>query len=273
MEKRRAAGLCIAMAISAMLVVGCQPTPEKEIVVNKGDGKLEEKIEATPAPETRYEAPEIWQEEWKGIWEETSVSVDAAIEIPDVAAFPVVEIAPHEISQEEADRLMDGLIGDARIMAGQQEYTKSEIQDIILEIQRSIADPDSDFNQVLKKGTPEYEATLQEKEQEIAAWQEALQTAPEEHTQESVSREFKRLEEGYEMPCWSIGGLPADRSALWRLSADYQDGCAVLSGKRRLFQEATADYVQREYGKPQWNADDAGAGAKAGAGTAGTIGI
>ena len=50
--------LLVCILAVALLLCACQPTPAEEIVVNKGDGTLEEAVAAEALPPARYEAPE-----------------------------------------------------------------------------------------------------------------------------------------------------------------------------------------------------------------------
>ena len=47
---RHMALLLLALLLLAALLPACQPTPEEDIVVNKGDGTLEAAIAATAVP-------------------------------------------------------------------------------------------------------------------------------------------------------------------------------------------------------------------------------
>lgn len=80
------------MFVVLILLTACQPTPEEEIVVNKGDGALEIKLQATPVPPEEAQAfavPDCWQETLE--IGDSRVVFDAAVECP-VTAFPVFEV-------------------------------------------------------------------------------------------------------------------------------------------------------------------------------------
>lgn len=40
----------VLILLAALLLCACQPTPETEFVINKGDNALEQKLYATPEP-------------------------------------------------------------------------------------------------------------------------------------------------------------------------------------------------------------------------------
>ncbi|MBQ6890997.1 MAG: hypothetical protein IJN47_00155, partial [Clostridia bacterium] len=47
----------IILCLSLILLFACQPTPEEEVILNKGDGVLMKNIAEKPAEEKRLEAP------------------------------------------------------------------------------------------------------------------------------------------------------------------------------------------------------------------------
>jgi len=189
-------------------LVACQPTPEKAAVIGKGDNEMNDKIYHTASPGRTYDAPVNWKETLDGLSDKLKIELDAKIEVPDACNLPVVQIEPIEITQEVADRLIDGLIGSAPFIAQRTGYTKSEILENIAAIQKDISDPNSDFNQVLEKGTEEYEQALAELQAELKAWKEALKTAPDEIEPKEASRTFEKIsEEGIE-DYWLIEGYP-----------------------------------------------------------------
>ena len=48
--------------LAAALLAACQPTPEEDVVVNRGNGALEAAIAATAPPAQPYQVPSVWQE-------------------------------------------------------------------------------------------------------------------------------------------------------------------------------------------------------------------
>lgn len=95
--------LCAATAIFVCL--SCQPTPAEDVVVNRGNGALEQAVQdaqqaeaatragsaaaqPTPAP---YAAPDAWTETLSLKWLDV-VFPGVPIEINDAAAMPVYEM-------------------------------------------------------------------------------------------------------------------------------------------------------------------------------------
>ena len=91
--------------LAAALLSACQPTPEEEPVVNKGDGTLEEAIAAEALPPARYEAPETLRLDPFGT-ETFQVVVDAEVCVPDVERYPIVEVVLRTITADWARDMM-----------------------------------------------------------------------------------------------------------------------------------------------------------------------
>ena len=81
--------------LAAALLAACQPTPAEDIIVNRGDGALEEAIAATAVPSEQPLLPvdevgervERWTDELhiRGL----TCTIDADIVLPDKQIFPV----------------------------------------------------------------------------------------------------------------------------------------------------------------------------------------
>lgn len=110
MIKKLMAILCAAAAMFTCL--SCQPTPAEEIVVNRGDGALEQAVQdaqqaeaatpagsaaaqPTPAP---YAAPDAWTETLSLKWLDV-VFPGVPIEINDAAAMPVYEMQAYRFPE------------------------------------------------------------------------------------------------------------------------------------------------------------------------------
>ncbi|MBQ4448248.1 MAG: hypothetical protein II897_08160 [Clostridia bacterium] len=100
--KRR---IVCAICILAFLLCGCVPTPEKEYVVNKGDDKAGEAIEATAAP-----SEAVIQPVFPGHWEDDiktdkgEMVIDADIITAGQEKYPVHLVGRHKFSSEEMAR-------------------------------------------------------------------------------------------------------------------------------------------------------------------------
>lgn len=93
-----------AVLIAALLLSACQPSPEKEIVVNKGDGKLEGIIASSPAiAEQAIEA---------GKWVETytipqlECNINAEVVLPEQKIFPVYKVKNRSFDESDSSRIV-----------------------------------------------------------------------------------------------------------------------------------------------------------------------
>ena len=121
----------IAIALFALLLTACQPTPEADVVVNKTEGKLEELLvatpEASPAPEVKLKAwvnaPESVREDLNGhvYGGELTVHIDAAVEVPEVSRVPVYTVRFRTFRTQEKEALTKKLLGDGPYFDGNRD--------------------------------------------------------------------------------------------------------------------------------------------------------
>ena len=131
-KKRRTRGpakilvlLVTAMMLITCVLTACQPTPEEEIVIGKGDNTLEEAIAGTPLPESTLVDKEqtgdtsptnmVLSEHWQDTLFENNVTIDidADVYVPNVSAYPVYEVAPYFTDEALARKLISVLAKDA----------------------------------------------------------------------------------------------------------------------------------------------------------------
>ena len=163
--------------LAAALLVGCQPTPEEDVVVNKGDGALEEAIAAEALPPARYEAPETLRLDPFGT-ETFQVVVDAEVCVPDVERYPIVEVVLRTITADWARDMMYKMADGKTIHTYQNEVptTKEQIEGEITLLQQQLANPDA----YLPAGADEQTRAAAEKEwrELLEAWETLYQEAP-----------------------------------------------------------------------------------------------
>lgn len=161
----------------AALLAACQPTPEEDIVVNKGDGTLEEAIAAEALPPARYEAPETLRLDPFGT-ETFQVVVDAEVCVPDVERYPIVEVVLRTITADWARDMMYKMADGKTIHTYQNEVptTKEQIEGEITLLQQQLANPDA----YLPAGADEQTRAAAEKEwrELLEAWETLYQEAP-----------------------------------------------------------------------------------------------
>ena len=163
--------------LAAALLVACQPTPEEDVVVNKGDGTLEEAIAAEALPPARYEAPETLRLDPFGT-ETFQVVVDAEVCVPDVERYPIVEVVLRTVTADWARDMMYKMAGGKTIHTYQNEVptTKEQIEGEITLLQQQLANPDA----YLPAGADEQTRAAAEKEwrELLEAWETLYQEAP-----------------------------------------------------------------------------------------------
>lgn len=181
--RKRLLSEAFAFVLSVLLLLtGCQPTPETPVVVNKADGKLEQKISQTAEPEVRYEAPaEVTDTLTKN---NVTVNIDADVIIPDVPAFPVFEVKPVGFTQAQVDTVGKVLLGNKALFSlpeGEKIYLTKE--DVMGQIAKSKAQleevkkmSDKEFNIVFDGESRE--DAYAGYEERIKEWQEQYNTAP-----------------------------------------------------------------------------------------------
>lgn len=145
------------------LFVSCQPTPNNPTVINKNDGKLENKINATNIPDQQITTPAYCKDSIQSDNENLSVNINAEIVIPDAKAYPVVAIEPYDITQETADIILNALIGDKTLYVKTNKRTTDEI---MAEIQACYQYIEDDLSQY-EESDPDF---YSRKYQDIIEW-------------------------------------------------------------------------------------------------------
>lgn len=166
--------LCIITIASAL--AACQPTPDQDVIVNKGEGQLQEKIEASPVEAEPLEAPATLQIDSFGT-DEFQVVVDADVIIPDTVRYPVAEIEQRTFTADWMRNLLRTMADGNPLFTYENEtpQTKAAISVEIASLQDMLANPDN----YLSSGVSEAmrSETIAEWQNSLAAWQEAYRSA------------------------------------------------------------------------------------------------
>lgn len=117
--KRATKRWTVIILVIFLLLTACQPTPEEDIVVNRGDGALEAAIAATAVPSEQPLLPvdevgqrvEHWTDELtiRGL----TCTIDADIVLPDKKVFPVYRVQQRALDAETAAQVLDYFLADA----------------------------------------------------------------------------------------------------------------------------------------------------------------
>ena len=200
-KSHRSAKLVSALVAALLLVTcfttACQPTPEKAVVVNKGDNHLEEMIassaaSAVPSPSPSAEAtqseeekealkqalresigaPMIYTDSFSNEKGDVTVSIDAEVVVPAVTALPVAAVTMSGFTQERVNQLAEYFLSDAPVFTEENVKTKDEIMaDIIYDRQR--------INQLSQETESNKQDMISMLEDDITDLEEEYKTAPE----------------------------------------------------------------------------------------------
>lgn len=143
--------LAALLIIVMLFLCACQPSPETEIVIGKGDA-LENTINAAPVPivesTVAYSAPKTLSDEY--CRDKTQIIVNAQINVVPVAAYPVLRIKNLELNNELAEKFVTALVGDKQLIDGNVPYTKDELSKKMLESILHFKQGDWDFDQSIQ---------------------------------------------------------------------------------------------------------------------------
>ncbi len=168
-KSRRSAKIVLALVAAVLLVscftTACQPTPEKPVVVGKGDNHLEEMIASSaasaapsPSPSEKatlseeelaalrealresIDAPETYTDSFANEKGDVIVSIDAEVVVPAVTALPAAAVTMSGFTQERVDKLAKYFLGDAPVYEEEYVRTKDDIMYDIVHARQRIAD-------------------------------------------------------------------------------------------------------------------------------------
>ncbi len=169
-------GFTFCFGTIAFVLSACQPTPTEDAIVNKGEGQMEQKIDAAPAEEKPYEAPAKLHIDSFGT-DEFQVIVDADVIVPDTTRYPVVEIEQRDVTTDWMRNLMQTMSEGKPIYTYENEtpQTKNQILDEITSLQDMLANPEN----YLPDGVSDEirSETIADWQTSLDAWKEAYQTA------------------------------------------------------------------------------------------------
>ena len=174
---RMVAILLACVMAMVCFTTACQPTPESEAVVGKGDGALMDKINETnlSTPDSSANAIiKVWKETFNSKDGKVNFVVDANVEIPDVNNYPVLGVKPGDFSSEQIKAAATALLDGADFYSGKDLLTKSIIQDRIVQFQKSI----NEYKSQNKDGM--YDYSISELEDAIKRYQEQYDSATDE---------------------------------------------------------------------------------------------
>ncbi len=121
----------IILCLSLALLLACVPTPEEEFVVNKGDGSAAAAGETNErVSEVLSTVPSAWTAAFSFREGTVVVTVDAAIDVPQVDRFPIVEVTPAVVDAQIAAGLLNRLIPNGSILIPNQSGQAYTVEDV-----------------------------------------------------------------------------------------------------------------------------------------------
>jgi hypothetical protein len=175
-----------------LVIPACQPTPDTPPIVNKNDGKLEEKLEATPPPDETlkpYEAPAHWSDTVKD--EKLTIEIDADVILPDVDKYPVVKLEPTAFTQQQVDDMVNYFAAGKKLYLP-RVMTKSDYDEMIVDAKRG---QEIDGKFVVTEESKEWLKELEEKQAAAPVDSPKIYT----DTTLTYPRDYKTGEEDTEM--------------------------------------------------------------------------
>lgn len=191
------------LLLAALLILGCQPTPEKEFIVNKGDNTIEEKLNATPKPVSEDEIglsdptedgngqqfPARWDAEPIEVRNGLTIAAHADVVTKADGRYPVYKSRAAGMPKERAAELAEKILGKP-VGEGKYEMTK---EDWKRALEQYLAEVDA-WEEWVAAGKPddgidrdEAGHSPEEVERRTNDYMEHLRNAPDETTGKAVS--------------------------------------------------------------------------------------
>jgi hypothetical protein len=203
---RLAAALVSFALMFACFTTAYQPTPEEEIIVNKGDDTLGEAIQNTPtnttgtiptaAPEedvtgklrASLGAPERWTYSGQSADGALNIVADADVTVPNALALPVANAELREFTQEDIDKVVEVFFGEGLTWYDGNTFTKEWVEEQLIAERASLA--------VLDPNDSEYEFWKSKGEEGIKYYEEMYESAPYEADLPVMGTAIRKLTEG-----------------------------------------------------------------------------
>ena len=156
---------CFVLIFIFTILLGCQPTPEKPIVVGQGTDDLEGKLFVDPIAPYSYEAPEEIDDSI--LMNTCTFYIKSRIEISESQTHPVFRLQQTRFSPNDAEKICSLLVPDISAMRNASVETKEEIQEQILLLEQGIPQYHEDgsityiHNEQADKVLPDYYDALE----------------------------------------------------------------------------------------------------------------
>lgn len=121
----------LPIILLSLVLLACVPTPEEEFVVYRGDGKLEETIRETAAPDVTA-APVEFPARWTDRIEQqyVTVEIDAAVQMND-GAHPIRKVTRHRFTGEDVQRIASAMLPAVNAVSRSVAYSRQEYEEAL----------------------------------------------------------------------------------------------------------------------------------------------
>ena len=148
-EKKSKKAATISLVLATLMILtcfttACQPTPEENVVIGKGDN-LSDLIQSTPnassdvspsgistqtndALYTKLAAPKHWNLKETALDNKLNITADVDIELPGVSQLPAATASLSEFTQEDLDKIADVLGVKGAVWTKTNVRTKEQIE-------------------------------------------------------------------------------------------------------------------------------------------------
>ena len=184
----------VALLFVLLFMSSCKPTPKEPEVINKNDGKIEDKIHESATTDNnentvKLEIPSNHQQSFSLYDDKLKVTINATIEFPDAQSFPIYEFAYKPFSQEHVDLIMKELIGNVDLYTPDYQATKSELEIRLIQIKKELNDKKKGITNPSSEGG----STIEEYEQMIKDLEQQIINAPEtDNNTKITSQEYSK---------------------------------------------------------------------------------
>ncbi len=130
-----------------LLLIGCQSTPDEDIVVNKNETKQVQNISddasGTDSQSTKTDIPDTYKDSFKCLNDDVTVTVDAGVSVlGDNRNFSTIRVKPHDITEDDVKKWGEVFFEGQTAYEPKAQYTKAELEEKILMLKK-LNNPDT----------------------------------------------------------------------------------------------------------------------------------
>ncbi len=223
----------ISILIIALLLLACQPTPDREAVVNKDDNITENAIKSTAAPEGSYGIPERWTET-VALTDDLTLEIDVPVETGEGDVHPAYIVSQKRMDVESLKRFVLAVYPDVESVRSPRE-TLAELEEDIRRIQ--LGDYMGEEN-----GRPVFEPYEEDLNALVEPIMEKIRTLPAEETDRPLAPGYLVLQQN------AIPLKRSDESVVWLSGSDSGAYTAVFLRTERKASVQKALWIEQERG-------------------------